>query len=132
MELPLFPQVMDPRSQLLVHETPIPCSGNIVKMEAFRIADKNYVAVVVATNGSTVRDDNPIYNSAYYAHEQGGMVEYNMRPIEKYKGSAIFFHVESGYDRGSAGCITVPEEDVVEVLQWLDPEKSPYMLIRTQ
>lgn len=79
MELPLFPQVMDPRSQLLVHETPIPCSGNIVKMEAFRIADKNYVAVVVATNGSTVRDDNPIYNSAYYAHEQGGMDEYNLR-----------------------------------------------------
>ena len=48
-------------------------------MEAFRIADKNYVAVVVATNGSTVRDDNQIYNSAYYAHEQGGMDEYNTR-----------------------------------------------------
>ena len=72
MELPLFPQVMDPRSQLLVHETPIPCSGNIVKMETFRIADKNYVAMVVATNGSAVRDDSETYNSTYYAHEQGG------------------------------------------------------------
>ena len=66
------------------------------------------------------------------AYKYAAVVEYNMRPIEKYKGSAIFFHVESGYDKGSAGCITVPEEDVVEVLQWLDPEKSPYMLIRTQ
>jgi len=66
------------------------------------------------------------------AYKYAAVVEYNMRPIEKYKGSAIFFHVESGYDRGSAGCITVPEEDVVEVLQWLDPKKSPYMLIRTQ
>ena len=70
MELPMISQVMDPRSQLLVHETPIPCSGNIMKMEAFRIGDKNYVAVVVATSGGILKDDNPIYNDKYYAHEK--------------------------------------------------------------
>lgn len=30
-------------------------------------------------------------------------------PIEKYKGSAIFFHIESGFDRGTAGCTASPD-----------------------
>lgn len=72
MELPSFPQVVDPRSQLLLHETPIPFSGNIIQMEAFRIGDKNYVAVVVATNGSEVKDNSQIYNDKYYAYEHKG------------------------------------------------------------
>jgi L,D-peptidoglycan transpeptidase YkuD (ErfK/YbiS/YcfS/YnhG family) len=66
------------------------------------------------------------------AYKYAAVVEYNTRPIEKYKGSAIFFHLESGYNRGSAGCITVTESKVIETLQWLDPHRSPYMLIATQ
>ena len=56
----------------------------------------------------------------------------NMRLIEKYKGSAIFFHIESGFDRGTAGCISVTRRKTVEVLQWFDPQKVPYMLIVTK
>ena len=65
------------------------------------------------------------------AYKYAAVVEYNMHPVEKYMGSAIFFHVESGFDRGSAGCITVTETETVEVLRWLAPGLSPYMLIGT-
>ncbi len=65
------------------------------------------------------------------AYKYAAVVEYNMRPVEKYRGSAIFFHIESGFDRGSAGCITVTEPETVEVLRWLAPGKAPYMLIGT-
>lgn len=65
------------------------------------------------------------------AYKYAAVVEYNMHPVEKYMGSAIFFHIESGFDRGSAGCITVTEPETVEVLRWLAPDKAPFMLIGT-
>lgn len=46
-------------------------------------------------NFEYLRRDDEVYRYA-------AVVEYNMRPIEKYKGSAIFFHIESGFDRGTA------------------------------
>ncbi len=76
-------------------------------------------------NFEYLRRDDEVYRYA-------AVVEYNMRPIEKYKGSAIFFHIESGFDRGTAGCISVTRRKTVEVLQWLDPLKAPYMLIATK
>ncbi|MDD3107791.1 MAG: L,D-transpeptidase family protein [Alistipes sp.] len=63
------------------------------------------------------------------AYKYAAVVEYNTHPIRAGKGSAIFFHLESGWNRGSAGCITVTEPLVIEVLQWLDPQKKPYMVI---
>ena len=74
-------------------------------------------------NFEYLRRDDEVYRYA-------AVVEYNMRPIEKYKGSAIFFHIESGFDRGTAGCISVTRRKTVEVLQWFDPQKVPYMLSR--
>lgn len=76
-------------------------------------------------NFEYLRRDDEVYRYA-------AVVEYNMRPIEKYKGSAIFFHIESGFDRGTAGCISVTRRKTVEVLQWFDPQKVPYMLIVTK
>lgn len=65
------------------------------------------------------------------AYKYAVVVEYNTHPVEKYRGSAIFFHIEKGFDQGSAGCITVAEASIVEVLRWLDPERMPCMLIGT-
>ena len=64
-------------------------------------------------NFEYLRRDDEVYRYA-------AVVEYNMRPIEKYKGSAIFFHIESGFDRGTAGCISVTRRKTVEVLQWFE------------
>ncbi len=42
------------------------------------------------------------------------------------RGCAIFLHCS---ERATAGCVGLAREDMVAVLQWLDPEKRPYILI---
>lgn len=42
------------------------------------------------------------------------------------RGCAIFFHCSRG---ATSGCIGLPESDMVNTLQWLDPDKNPYILI---
>lgn len=41
-------------------------------------------------------------------------------------GCAIFFHCSKG---PTAGCIGLPEADMVRTLLWMDPEQNPHILI---
>ncbi len=41
-------------------------------------------------------------------------------------GSAIFMHIDSG--QGTAGCTTLPRQELLRLLQWLDPSKAPLLL----
>jgi L,D-peptidoglycan transpeptidase YkuD (ErfK/YbiS/YcfS/YnhG family) len=61
----------------------------------------------------------------------GVVIEYNMHPIIKGKGSAIFLHV---WKRGGAtlGCVSMPEEMVLKILGWLDPAKKPLIIMGTE
>ena len=48
------------------------------------------------------------------------VVSYNTNPIIKNKGSAIFLHVaNSGYS-GTAGCLALKQDDLIELLQNID------------
>lgn len=40
-------------------------------------------------------------------------------------GSCIFLHLWPGPGRSTAGCTGMSEEDITQVLRWLDPEKEP-------
>lgn len=51
---------------------------------------------------------------AYFA-----MVEYNASPVLPGRGSAIFIHVDRG--RPTNGCVSLPERDLVELLELLRP-----------
>ena len=42
-------------------------------------------------------------------------------------GSAFFFHCDNGSP--TAGCVSVSTDKMIEVLRWLDPGKSPHILI---
>jgi L,D-peptidoglycan transpeptidase YkuD (ErfK/YbiS/YcfS/YnhG family) len=44
-------------------------------------------------------------------------------------GSAIFLHVSHG--SSTAGCISLPVDQLLEVLRWLDPARSPRIAIGT-
>jgi len=59
-------------------------------------------------------------------YEYGFVINYNLSRIP-YKGSAIFFHVEgkSGY---TAGCTATSKFNVLSILKWLDPVKSPVII----
>ena len=64
-------------------------------------------------------------------YKYGVVIEYNMHPIVKGKGSAIFLHV---WKRGKStvGCVSMPEEMVLKILGWLDPAKKPLIIMGTE
>lgn len=48
------------------------------------------------------------------------------------KGTAIFFHIAPYSGGGTAGCVGIPEAELVEVLKWMTPEKNPKIIIGTE
>ena len=53
-------------------------------------------------------------------------ITYNSDPAVPGLGSAFFLHV--GYEP-TAGCVAIPEEKMVAVLKWLNPESNPKIMI---
>ena len=51
------------------------------------------------------------------------VIEYNAHPAVRGRGSAIFLHVSAG--RPTAGCVSLPEAQLVRVLRWLRPSARP-------
>ncbi|MFW5861554.1 MAG: L,D-transpeptidase family protein [Spirochaetota bacterium] len=74
-----------------------------------------------------------------YSHEKmkrndqlyryGIVVEYNMDPVVKGKGSAIFIHVWRASDKPTSGCIAVSEESIKKLLAFLDKGKQPVIIM---
>jgi len=58
------------------------------------------------------------------AYTYGFVINYNAQRIP-YKGSAIFFHIGSSY---TLGCTATSQTNVVNILKWLDPAKSPVII----
>ncbi len=53
-----------------------------------------------------------------YAHF--AVVEYNMRPVVRGRGSGIFLHVQIG--KATSGCISLRRPALIRVLRWLRPD----------
>jgi len=50
------------------------------------------------------------------------VIDYNAHPIVPGRGSAIFLHVAVG---ATAGCVSLPEQQLVQLLRWLRPAARP-------
>jgi L,D-peptidoglycan transpeptidase YkuD (ErfK/YbiS/YcfS/YnhG family) len=61
---------------------------------------------------------------AYFA-----LIEYNTNPVVPGAGSAIFLHVSGGGPTN--GCVALPGAELVHVLRWLRPSRSPLIVIGT-
>jgi L,D-peptidoglycan transpeptidase YkuD (ErfK/YbiS/YcfS/YnhG family) len=55
-------------------------------------------------------------------YDYGGVIAYNTARTPGL-GSGIFLHVNIGI--ATAGCVTLPMGDLLRVLRWLDPARSP-------
>ena len=66
-------------------------------------------------------DRSPVY-------DYGAVIAYNGSRVPG-MGSAIFFHVSSG--GSTAGCVSLPVSELVPVLRWLDPGRSPRIIMGT-
>lgn len=68
--------------------------------------------------------NNPLY-------KYGMVVNYNINPIVKGKGSAIFVHKWRSSHQPTDGCIALSEANLLKVLKAIDPAKSPKIRIGT-
>ena len=64
-------------------------------------------------------------------YKYGIVIEYNMHPIVKGKGSAIFLHEWNEGD-STLGCVSISEEMILKILGWLDPAKRPLIIMGTE
>jgi len=64
-------------------------------------------------------------------YKYGVVIEYNMDPVVKGKGSAIFLHVWNDGD-STVGCVAMSEEMILKILGWLDPAKKPLIIMGTE
>jgi L,D-peptidoglycan transpeptidase YkuD (ErfK/YbiS/YcfS/YnhG family) len=62
-------------------------------------------------------------------YKLGIVIEYNTEPVVSGKGSAIFMHVWRGPGSLTAGCVAMKEEDLKKLLEWLDPDKNPVIIL---
>jgi L,D-peptidoglycan transpeptidase YkuD (ErfK/YbiS/YcfS/YnhG family) len=58
------------------------------------------------------------------------VIEYNAHPVVPGRGSAIFLHVSTAH--GTAGCVSLPEAQLVQLLRWLRPGAKPMITIRIE
>jgi L,D-peptidoglycan transpeptidase YkuD (ErfK/YbiS/YcfS/YnhG family) len=66
------------------------------------------------------RDDN--------LYKYGIVIEYNTKPVIKGNGSAIFLHIWKGEGVPTDGCVAVSEENIIKILDWLDPAAAPLII----
>lgn len=60
------------------------------------------------------------------------VIEYNMHPIVKGMGSAIFMHLSMGDSPNpSSGCVVITPENMEKLLKWMKPEAKPSVLMGT-
>lgn len=57
-------------------------------------------------------------------------IEYNMHPVVKGMGSAIFLHLSEGKTiNSSSGCVVLLQKDMEQLLSWMKPELKPSILM---
>jgi L,D-peptidoglycan transpeptidase YkuD (ErfK/YbiS/YcfS/YnhG family) len=58
------------------------------------------------------------------------VIEYNTHPVVKGMGSAIFLHLSMGETPNpSSGCVVVTKKDMELLLNWMNPESKPSILM---
>lgn len=61
------------------------------------------------------------------------VIEYNMHPVVKGNGSAIFLHLsEFSTINSSSGCVVLLQPDMEKLLHWMNPNSKPSVLMGTK
>ena len=84
-----------------------------------QIVDETQVTKDWETRESMLRQDEQ--------YKWGIFVKHNMTP-EPESGSCIFFHIWRKEGSGTLGCTAMAEENLLELMQWLDPAQKPLLV----
>ena len=76
---------------------------------------------------------NVDWNSSERMRSVGGyrwgiVVEHNAAPPVAGKGSCIFLHIWQAADKGTAGCTAMEQNNLEELMRWLDAKKMPVLV----
>jgi len=89
-------------------------------------ASPNYNEWIDSNTASAGASPEPMDNTPSYLY--GAVIAYNDARTPGL-GSAIFLHVS--HASSTAGCVSLPVDELLEVLRWLDPARSPRIAIGT-
>ena len=76
-------------------------------------------------NGRWNSSEKLIEFEGYYNYSL--VIDYNRWPVIPGKSSAIFLHCDLG--SYTYGCVAIPQENLVNIINKLDPEKDPFIII---
>ena len=62
-------------------------------------------------------------------YKYGVVINYNMNPVQRGLGSAIFLHLWRGPTEGTAGCVAMSEENFKQLARKIEPQKNPRIVI---
>jgi len=101
-------------------------------VECIDDVNSNYYNQVV-NRSAMAENELPDWNSSekmrtyigYY--EQGIVVNHNMNPINKAKGSCIFIHNWKSGNDVTAGCTAMIPKDLTNLIHWLSIKKKPVL-----
>ena len=86
----------------------------------------NYNRWIDTRSASAGANPEPMHVPGVY--DYGAVIAYNTTRTPGL-GSAIFLHVSSGGT--TAGCVSLPTSELLSVLRWLDPGRSPRIVMGT-
>jgi L,D-peptidoglycan transpeptidase YkuD (ErfK/YbiS/YcfS/YnhG family) len=73
------------------------------------------------------RTTTPDMSKDTTAYAYLAVIEFNMNPIVRGRGSGIFLHVQTG--SATNGCVSLRRAQLLRVLRWLSPRASPRIAI---
>ena len=83
-------------------------------------ASANYNQWIDTRVDEAGKSPEPMYAPPYY--DYGAVIAYNTSRTPGL-GSAIFLHVSNG--TSTAGCVALPQSELLDVLHWLNPSLNP-------
>jgi len=115
-------------------------SGNVVtKMDYRQATDKDYWIDdpqsddynkwVTTETPPTISHEKMKRKDDLY--KLGIVVQYNTKQVIRGNGSAIFIHIQKAPGSPTAGCVAMPELNLDRIIQWLQPDKKPLIVMGT-
>lgn len=89
-------------------------------------ASPNYNEWIDTRYRDAGRNPEPMHNQPAYNY--GAVIAYNTKRVGNPPlGSAIFLHVDTG--SSTAGCVSLPQRELLRVLRWMRPADHPHIVI---
>ena len=86
-----------------------------------RIVDRTKIDNPDWTSYERLMRDDDVYR-------WGVVIEHNSDPVVAGAGSCIYLHVWRASTHPTSGCIAMAQSKLISLLEWLDPEKKPFLV----